>query len=104
MSLKQAQEWLDQQPGIDKPLYAVMVQLDGDGEYQLIWLGMGYPETTVWIQNAAWCDYDIARDIAQISFGKIFHINGEIYEVTRAFIVEKDVEYRVVEEVEADEH
>lgn len=104
MSIKQAQEWLDRQPDIDKPLYAVLIQVDvdGDGKYLLFWLGMRYPETTTWIQDTAWVDYDTARDIAQTEIGGIRYLWGEKREITRAFIVEKDAEYRVIEEVHAD--
>lgn len=103
MSIKDVQEWLDQQPGKNQPLYAVVVQLDGEGEYQLIWLGQGYMEITNQVPDAAWVAHHIARDIARMAIGGLCHFDGEEYEITRAFIVEKDAEYRVIEEVYADE-
>lgn len=102
MSIKQAQEWLNQQPGIDNPLYSVMVQLDGDGEYQLIWIDMGHLETTHLIAFADWVPRYTAQEIAKRTIGDLCRFDGEEREITRAFIVEKSADYRVVEEVHAD--
>ncbi|MDK8500668.1 hypothetical protein QP933_06905 [Corynebacterium pseudodiphtheriticum] len=102
MSIKQAQEWLNQQPGIDNPLYSVMVQLDGDGEYSMVWIDMGHLETTILINFADWVDRDTAQEIAKRTIGDLCRFDGEEREITRAFIVEKSADYRVVEEVHAD--
>ena len=102
MSLKQAQEWLNQQPGIGKHLYAVMVQLDGDGEYSMVWIDMGHLETTILINFADWVDRDTAQDIAQRSIGDLCLFDGEEREIVRTFIVEKGEDYRVIEEVKED--
>lgn len=102
MSLIEAQEWLNQQPYIDQPLYAVIVQLDGDGEYSMIWIDMGHLETVNYLPYAAWVAYDIALDIAQRSIGDLCRFDGEEREIVRAFIVEKGEDYRVIEEVKDD--
>lgn len=104
MSIKEAQEWLDEQPGVYQPLYAVMVELDGDGEYQLIWIDMGHLGTTNLLPDAAWFGYDIALDIAQKSIGELLRFDDEEREITRAFIVKKAEGCLVIEEVKADEH
>lgn len=102
MSIKQAQEWLNQQPYIDQPLYAVIVQLDGDGEYSMVWIDMGHLETTILINFADWVDRDTAQDIAQRSIGDLCLFDGEEREIVRTFIVEKGEDFRVVEEVKDD--
>lgn len=103
MSIKQSQEWLNRCPYIDQPLHAVMVQLDGDGEYQLILIDMGKLEAVNYLPYAAWVSYDVAFDIAQRSIGNLCLFNGEEREITRAFIVEKGEDYRVIEEVKDDD-
>lgn len=102
MSLKQAQEWLNQQTGIDQHLYAVMVQLDGDGEYSMIWIDMGHLETTHLIAFAEWVPRYTARSIAKRAIGDLCRFDGEEREIVRAFIVEKGEDYRVIEEVKDD--
>lgn len=103
MSLLEAQEWLNQQTGIDQHLYAVMVQLDGDGEYQLIWIDMGHLETVNYLRYATWFAYDTARGIAKRAIGDLCRFDGEEREIARAFIVEKGEDYRVIEEAYDDE-
>lgn len=103
MSITQAQEWLDERPGIDKPLYAVMVQLDGDGDtdYRLV---CGEQNMSSSFKTADWTSLTFAREVAHRIITKVVRIKNGKYEVTRVFIVEKDTDYRVIEEVEADEH
>lgn len=103
MSIKEAQEWLDERPGIDKPLYAVMVQLDGDGDtdYRLV---CGEQNMSSSFKTADWTSLTFAREVAHRIITKVVRIKNGKYEVTRVFIVEKDTDYRVIEEVEADEH
>lgn len=102
MSIKEAQEWLDQRPFNDQPLYAVMVQLDGDGDtdYRLV---CGEQNMSSSVKTADWTSLTFAREVAHRIITKVVRIKNGKYEVTRAFIVEKDAEYRVIEEVEADE-
>lgn len=102
MSLLEAQKWLNQQPGISKHLYAVMVQFDGDGEYSMVWIDMGHLETTHLINFADWVDRDTAQDIAERSIGDLCQFDGEDREIVRTFIVEKGEDYRVIEEVKDD--
>lgn len=103
MSIKEAQQWLDQRPGIDKPLYAVLVQLDGDGDtdYRLV---CGEQNMSSSFKTSDWKSLTFAREVAHRIRTKVVRIKNGKYEVTRAFIVEKDTDYRVIEEVEADEH
>ena len=103
MSLKQAQEWLNQRANHDPIPHGIMVQLDGDGEYQMIWIDMGRLEATNQIALAEWIDRDVARDIAKDAIGDVCRFKGEEREITRAFIVEKADGYRVIEEVEKDD-
>lgn len=103
MSLIEAQEWLDQRPLNDQPLYAVMVQLDGDGDtdYRLV---CGEQNMSSSFKTADWTSLTFAREVARRIITKVVRIKNGKYEVTRVFIVEKDTDYRVIEEVEADEH
>lgn len=105
MSIKQAQEWLDQQLGIGEPLYAVMVQCESgeNTRYRLIWSERLENYPTQVINHAEWREYSFAFGMAKSLIGGSQFIEKQEYEVTRAFIVEKDDEYRVIEEVEADE-
>lgn len=103
MSLLDAQKWLDQRSANDPIPYGIMVQLDGDGEYQMIWIDMGRLEGTNRIALAEWIDRDVARDIAKDAIGDVCRFKGEEREITRAFIVEKADGYRVIEEVEKDD-
>lgn len=102
MSLRKAQEWLDRQTGIDQNLYAVMVQLDGDSEYSMVWIDRGNLETTHLIAFADWIPRYTAQEIAKRSIGDLCRFNGEDREIVRAFIVEKGEDYRVIEEVKDD--
>lgn len=102
MSLLDAQQWLNQQTGIDQHLYAVMVQLDGDGEYSMVWIDMGHLETTHLIAFAEWVPRYTAQDIGKRTIGDLCRFDGEEREIVRAFIVEKGEDYRVIEEVHAD--
>ncbi|MDK4244103.1 hypothetical protein QPX10_10540 [Corynebacterium pseudodiphtheriticum] len=102
MSLLDAQKWLDQRSANDPIPYGIMVQLDGDGEYQMIWIDMGRLEATNQIALAEWIDRDVARDIAKRSIGDLCRFKGEEREIARAFIVEKGTNYRVIEEVTSD--
>lgn len=99
MSLTEAQQWLNQQTGVGKHLYGVMVQLDGDGEYQLIWIDRGNLETTHLIAFADWIPRYTAQEIAKRTIGNLCRFDGEEREIVRAFIVEKATDYRVIEEV-----
>lgn len=102
MSITQAQEWLNQRPDSDKPLYAVMVQLDGDGDtdYRLV---CGEQNMSSSFKTADWTSLTFAREVAHRIITKVVRIKNGKYEVTRVFIVKKDTEYRVIEEVHADE-
>lgn len=102
MSIKEAQEWLSQRSGPKQPLYAVMVQLDGDGDtdYRLV---CGEQNMSSSFKTADWASLTFAREVAHRIITKVVRIKNGKYEVTRAFIVKKDAEYRVIEEVEADE-
>lgn len=102
MSLKQAQEWLNQQPGIGKHLYGVMVQLDGDGEYSMVWMDMGHLETTNLMAFTDWIPRYTAQEVAKRSIGDLCRFDGEEREIVRAFIVEKGEDFRVIEEVKED--
>lgn len=104
MSIKQAQEWLDHQLGIGEPLYAVMVQCESgeDTRCRLIWSERRENYPTQLIYDADWGDYSFAYGMAKSLIGCSQFIEKQEYEVTRAFIVEKDTDYRVIEEVEAD--
>lgn len=101
MSLIEAQEWLNQRPDSDKPLYAVMVQLEGDGgtDYQVVWGGV---YTSSFIKAADWVTYTLSYAIAHSIMAKDRTLKTENREVTRAFIVEKTTYCRVIEEVKAD--
>lgn len=101
MSIKEAQEWLNQRSGSKQPLYAVMVQLEynGDTDYRMV---CGEQNTSSDIRVADWTSRTFARGIAYNITAKTLRIKNGKYEVTRAFIVEKGTEYRVIEEVEAD--
>lgn len=101
MSIKQAQEWLDHQLGIGEPLYAVMVQLEynGDTDYRMV---CGEQNTSSIVKAADWTSRTFARGIAYNIMSKTLRIKNGKYEVTRAFIVEKGEDYRVIEEVHAD--
>jgi len=103
MSIKEAQEWLNQRSGPKQPLYAVMVQLDGDGDtdYRLV---CGEQNMSSSFKTADWTSLTFAREVAHRIITKVVRIKNGKYEVTRAFIVEKDAEYRIVKEVYADEH
>ena len=102
MSLRKAQEWLNQQPGISKSLYGVMVQLDGDGEYSMVWIDRGELEAAHLIAFADWVPRYTAQEIAKRTIGNLCRFDGEDREITRAFIVEKGTDYRVIEEVKDD--
>ena len=102
MSLLDAQEWLDRRRDNNQPLYAVMVQLDGDGEYQLIWVDIGELEATDQIEFAEWSNRDCAEGLAKLSIGDLCRFKGEDREIVRAFIVEKGEDCRVIEEVKDD--
>ena len=103
MSLLEAQEWLNQRPNLDQHLYAVMVQLDEDGEYAMIWLNAGELEAVDRIEFADWSNRDCAEGLAKLSIGDLCRFNCEDREVVRAFIVEKSDGCRVIEEVKDDD-
>lgn len=103
MSLLEAQEWLNQRANHDPIPHGIMVQLDGDGEYQMIWIDMGRLEATNQIALAEWIHRDVAQDIAKDAIGDVCRFKGEEREIVRAFIVEKADGYRVIEEVEKDD-
>lgn len=103
MSLLEAQEWLNQRANHDPIPHGIMVQLDGDGEYQMIWIDMGRLEATNQLALAEWIDRDVAQDIAKDAIGDVCRFKGEEREITRAFIVENSDGYRVIEEVEKDD-
>lgn len=104
MSIKQAQEWLDHQLGIGEPLYAVMVQCESgeNTRYRLIWSERLENYPTQVINHAEWREYSFAFGMAKSLIGGSQFIEKQEYEVTRAFIVEKDTDCRVIEEVHAD--
>lgn len=101
MSIKQAQEWLNQRLALDRPLYAVMVQLEKDGktDYRLVWGGQSPCSS---IEGADWGSYAFSREIAYNMVAKDLYIRSGKNKITRAFIVKKDTEYRVIEEVKDD--
>lgn len=105
MSLLEAQEWLNQRLDIDEPLYAVMVQCESgeDTRYRLIWSERLENYPTQVIHHAEWRGYTFAYATAKSLIEGTQFIEKQEYEVTRAFIVEKDIEYRIVKEVYADE-
>lgn len=79
-----------------------MVQLDGDGDtdYRLV---CGEQNMSSSFKTADWTSLTFAREVAHRIITKVVRIKNGKYEVTCAFIVEKETGYRVVEEVEADE-
>lgn len=103
MSIKQAQEWLNQRPDIDE-LYTVMVQCESgeNTRYRLIWSERPENYLTRLINHADWGEYSFAYAMAKSLIGSSQIIEKQEYEVTRAFIVEKGEDYRVIEEVHAD--
>lgn len=104
MSLIDAQKWLNQRLDIDEPLYAVLAQLerDGDTQYRMVAVIEGKPALETWLSDADWMDYDTARDLADDLIGESCRISDKPHEITRAFIVEKGKDYRVIEEVDHD--
>ena len=104
MSIKQAQKWLNQRLDIDEPLYAVLAQLerDGDTQYRMVAVIEGKPVLETWLSDADWMDYDTARDLAYDLIGESCRIKNKTYEVTRAFIVEKGTYYQISEVVDID--
>lgn len=101
MSIKQAQEWLDQRPNPKQSLYAVMVQYEigEDTEYRLINAGsLGLYPTTL-ISHAVWMGYSFTFATAKQLIGKTIFTENDEYEINRAFIVEKENGYRIVEEI-----
>lgn len=104
MSLLEAQEWLSRRIDNKKPLYAVMVQIkhDNDTDYRMIWTERGEHRLSPLLSDAEWQDRSMSRYWAKKIIGCSSCIKTQTYEVTRAFIVEKDTEYRVIEEVKID--
>lgn len=104
MSLLDAQRWLDQRPDNYYPLYAVLAQLehDGDTQYRMVAVIEGKPALETWLSDADWMSDDTARDLAENLIGESCRIKNKTYEVTRAFIVEKGTYYRIDEEVDID--
>lgn len=104
MSIKQAQEWLDRRRDNKRPLYAVMVQYEiGEAtEYRLINTGIVGLFPTLLISNAVWSGYYATHALAKQLIGKTVSTEDDGYEITRAFIVKKDTECRVIEEVKID--
>lgn len=104
MSLLDAQKWLDRRLNKTQPLYAVMVQYEnGDAtEYQLINNGIFGTFPTPLINHAVWKGYSATRATAKQLIRKTIFTEKDIAEVTRAFIVKKDTECRVIEEVKLD--
>lgn len=100
MSIKQAQEWLDQRRNKKRPLYAVMVQYEiGEAtEYRLINTGIFGLFPTLLINGAVWTGYSATLATAKQLIRKTIFVGNDIGEVTRAFIVEKDTDCRVIEE------
>ena len=105
MSLLEAQEWLNRRIDNKKPLYAVMVQYEiGEAtEYRLINTGPFGLFPALLINHAVWTGYSDTRAKAKQLIRKTVFAGDDIGEVTRAFIVEKDTECRVIEEVKDDE-
>lgn len=101
MSIKEAQEWLNQRSGPKQPLYAVMVQLDGDGDtdYRLV---CGEQNMSSSFKTADWTSLTFAREVAHRIITKVVRIKNGKYEVTRVFIVKKDTNCRIISEVKAD--
>lgn len=101
MSIKEAQEWLSQRSGPKQPLYAVMVQLDGDGDtdYRLV---CGEQNMSSSFKTADWTSLTFAREVAHRIITKVVRIKNGKYEVTRVFIVKKDTNCRIISEVKAD--
>lgn len=104
MSLLDAQRWLDRRPDIEQPLYAVMVQYEnGDAtEYQLINTGIFGIFPTPLINHAVWKGYSATLATAKQLIRKTIFTEKDVAEVTRAFIVKKDTECQVIEEVKID--
>lgn len=104
MSLHEAQEWLDRRLNKKRPLYAVMVQYEiGEAtEYRLINTGIFGLFPTLLINGAVWTGYSATRATAKQLIRKTIFVGNDIGEVTRAFIVEKGTECRVIEEVKDD--
>lgn len=104
MSLIEAQEWLDQRPNIVQSLYAVLAQLEYGDEtiYRMVAVIEGKPALGTWLSHADWTGRAIARDLAENLIGEPCRIKNKTYEVTRAFIVEKDTYCRIDEEADID--
>lgn len=101
MSIKQAQEWLNQQTNVNQSLYAVMVQYEigEDTEYRLINAGsLGLYPTTL-ISHAVWMGYSFTYFTAKQLIGKTIFTENDEYEINRAFIVKKENGCRIVKEV-----
>lgn len=101
MSLTEAQEWINQRSDPKQPLYAVMVQLDGDGDtdYRLV---CGEQNMSSSFKTADWTSLTFAREVAHRIITKVVRIKNGKYEVTRVFIVKKDTNCRIISEVKAD--
>lgn len=104
MSLLDAQEWLNERPDIEQPLHAVLAQLECDDVriYRMVSVVEGKAVLETWLSDADWTGYAIARGLAEDLIGEPYRIKNKTYEITRAFIVEKDAEYRVIKEVDID--
>lgn len=104
MSIKEAQEWLNQRLEFDLPLCAVLTQLECGDEtiYRMVVVYEDKALLFSCLLDADWIDYDTARDLAESLIGEPYRIKNKTYEITRAFIVEKGEDYRVIEEVDID--
>lgn len=89
MSIKEAQEWLDQRPLNDQPLYAVMVQLDGDGDtdYRLV---CGEQNMSSSFKTADWTSLTFAREVAHRIITKVVRIKTENTRL-RAYLSSKKI-------------
>lgn len=104
MSLLDAQRWLDRRPDIEQPLYAVLAQLEYGDEtiYRMVAVIEGKPALGTWLSHADWTGCAIARGLAEDLIGEPYRIKNKTYEVTRAFIVEKESGCCIDEEVDID--
>ncbi|MDK8717676.1 hypothetical protein QP892_03970 [Corynebacterium pseudodiphtheriticum] len=104
MSLTDAQEWLNQRLEFDLPLCAVMTQLECGDEtiYRMVTTFGDIVLLFSCLLDADWTDHDTARDLAESLLGDSRRVGNKNYEITRAFIVEKETGYRVIEELDID--
>lgn len=98
MSITQAQDWLNKQPDTDQPLYAVLVQIEHNGETECRVVRNGQ-HTSPKIKKAKWTFYTVAQRIAYDIMTKDWPLKIENGKVDSVFIVEKDTDCRVIEKL-----